>query len=526
MSGRQIFCITQESLVVWLHQSSAVERTIEFPANDTGIHEFRAYLERNADRGVTVLVDVIEEEFSVDSIPVVGGRDRRALMLRRLQRKFPRTPYRTSRFLRKDTMHPDAHTVVHSGVSNHELLDPWLDVMLEHSVSITGIHSVPLVATDILARIGKESGARLLISQHQEVRLRQVFLRDRSVQSARLSQSPQVDDADYPEFVVSETLRSRRYLERTRLLDSLETLNVTVIAEPELAERIGRQAAGNDSLAFEFVSTMDAARATGLRARPEPGHHEALFVSQCARKRPANSYATSGETRYHTMRRFRQAAIVASMSTAFLFSGISGLYLSDAWNLGSRASSIEKQVLRLSETLRRENERYEPIRADSHEMKVTVDTGDFILANRVPAPWVMQQLGLVMGDFRDVRISRLSWTAESASDGNQPVQRRNAKPLPVPIPKTISVTASVMASLEDYDGDLRAAFERIDALVAELRRATAFSDVSATAYPVDARPQVALSGEIAKGHTGKPAEFRLQMTYRIATDGESGDETI
>lgn len=195
-----------------------------------------------------------------------------------------------------------------------------------------------------------------------------------------------------------------------------------------------------------------------------------------------------------------------------------------------QSAEIESQLTRLTETYRRENEQFDPIKADSHEMKLAVDTGDFILQNRLPVPWVMQQVGLVMGNYPDIQIQTLGWTAESAAAGNPQRQRRGDQPMPVPVPAITLISAEITADIAPFDGDMRRAFARINALVADLQARTAFSNVAAVEYPVDARPQSSISGEIVGKGNAEAARFRLRLSYPLqplaAAGSEVNDESV
>jgi hypothetical protein len=530
MAAHRAFYVTQGSLAVWSDGGSDGSSAHVFADNDAGLREFDAYLAESSEQTSFVVIDVIEEEFAPDTIPKLGLRDRGALMRRRMQRKFPRTAYRLPLYQGPNEKGADEAVVVHSAITNHELLDPWLQMILGHEVPLTGIYSVPLMAPQLLSLLHKVTGPAMLLTQHQERKLRQVFMQGGHVKSARLSQSPAITDDQYPQFVLTEIGRSRRYLERTRLLSSMEQLDVYVVAHASLAERILSEAKSDSPLKIHFVKPDVAAQRVGLRTEAQPDHLEALYLAMSCRRRPKRNYAVSGETRFWQMRRMRHAVIGSAVAAAAVCSFLTGLYLSDGWLLQKRATDIEQQLTQLTETFRRENEEFNPIKADSHEMQLTVDTGDFILANRLPVPWVMQQVGLVMGDYGDIQILNLGWSAESAIAEAPARQRRGEQPLPVPVPAIAAINANITADITSFDGNMRGAFARIDALVSDLQARTAFSDVAVIEYPLDARPQSSLSGEIAGGANTETARFQLRLRFPVPTSAagaaEANDESV
>lgn len=530
MVAQRAFYVTQESLAVWHNDKSELRQAEVFADDDAGLRKFDAYLAANCEQSCFIVIDVIEEEFAPDTIPRLGMRDRAALLQRRLQRKFPGTPYRLPVYQGTKGRGSDEAVVVHSAISNHELLDPWLQIILRHEVALTGVFSVPLLAPDLLNCLRKTASPALLITQHQQHRLRQAFIHNGHVQSARLSQSMSISDEEYPQFVLTEIGRSRRYLERTRLLSSMEQLDVYIVADSNLAERILECAQSDSPLQIHFIKPEAAAKRVGISSIPTSDRLELLYLARSFRRRPKHSYAVSGEARFWHMRRLRGAFIGAAVFVAAACSVMSGLHLSEAWLIKRQSAEIDRQYTQLNEAFRRENERLDPIEADSHEMKLAVDTGDFILSNRLPVPWVMQQLGFVMGNYPDVKILTLGWSVESAALDAPSRTRRGDTPMPVPVPAVTAINASMIADIAPFDGNMRKAFARIDALVEELEERTAFSDVVAVEYPLDARPQSSISGEIVGEDDNGTARFRLRLRFpveaAIASTSEASDESV
>ncbi len=516
MATKRAFYIVQGGLHVCELSGGEFTESRVFTDNDEGLREFDRYLDTTRMCQSVIVVDVIEEMFATDTIPKLGLRDQKALLERRTRRKYPRTPYRLPILVRG--RRGDEREVVLSAISNHELLDPWVNVMLKHQTPLTGIYSVPLMAPAVLSAFYKSTDTVLFVTQHQGTRLRQVFVRNGVVQSARLSQAPHLDDPDYATAVLNEIQRSRRYLERTRLLSPMEQLDVCMIADRRLSQSIVASAESDSPMQLHFVEPEKAGKKLYAAHNIEPDRLEGLYICRALRQRPRHSYAHSGESRYFHMSRLRRGIIAASAAAAAYLSVIAGSWLGDALQLHRESTYIDAQVSQLSETYRRENEDFGPIKADSYSMKLAVDTGDFILDQRVPVPWVMQQLGTVLGDYGDVRIQELSWRADTATAAAPTRQRPGEAPLPVPIPEITSVTVSITGSLDPFDGDMRRAFERIDELAGDLSSRTAFTDARVVEYPLDASIRSSVAGEISRDQRPEEARFQLRLVYPLAQE--------
>ena len=412
---QRVFYVTQGSLRVWQAGRTNARAPVEFTDDDRGLREFDRYLSANPDQGSAMLIDVIEEEFALDSIPKLGGRDRNALIERRGKNKFRRTPYRVSIYQGTLGRKKNEFSVVHSAISNHELVDPWLQIILDHRTPLSGVYSVPLMAPRIIKRLFPCDDAVMFVAPHQGTKLRQVFLRDGAIQSARLSQGPGIEDDGFANFVVTEVIRSRRYLDRTRLISGMETLNVCVIANDATADKIRSLVDADSADQYQFLTPDAATRKLGRRKLQAVDHFEEVFLTAVSKSRPKQSYANAGEDRYWNMRRLRGAIIGSSFVAAAACSVVAAVLLSDVWILRNRIAAIQSQVEFLSETFRRENDKFDPIKADSHEMQLAVDTGDYLLDNRVPVPWVMNQLGAVLGDYPDIKLQELHWPGRVAA---------------------------------------------------------------------------------------------------------------
>lgn len=529
MSPQQVFYITQGALAVWISGREGLAEVVRFQDDDDGIRSFADYVAANNHYVSAILVDVIEEEFVHETVPKIGRRDRRTLIARRVERRFRQTPFRLSMCARKVNKSGD-YDVVLSAITNHELIEPWLNSLIANEVSLTGIYSVPLIAPNVFSKLFKSKNPVMFITQHQGQRLRQVFMRDGRTLSARLSKSPQPNGQAYAQFIATEVARSRRYLERSRLLLASEKMDVCVVAEAASKDLLLAAMGDNRVNQLQFVDSVTAAKKTAATASIDDyANCERWYINRVMQQGAKHSYAVSAETKFWHMRRVRDALSMSGVALAAACSVGAAVLLTDAWHLRNKIENMQQQVELLSATYRRENQTYDSIQADSSEMKQAVDTGDYILANRVPVPWVMNQISSVMSRFPDIRLLELQWEAQYPQPA-QATQRRSNETLPQPMPRLREVTAVLRAEIVPFRGDMRAAFARIDVLAAEIETSTDFDQVIAVEYPLNANTSAAISGEIDPRKAAESASFQLRIGYVVPgaalADAGGSDETI
>lgn len=87
--------------------------------------------------------------------------------------------------------------------------------------------------------------------------------------------------------------------------------------------------------------------------------------------------------------------------------------------------------------------------------------------------------------------------------------------MPVAIPGTNAVTAEIVATIDPFSGDLRAAFRRIDQLAADISERTSFTETVVVEYPIDASPASSITGELGGESARRAAQFRLHLTYPL-----------
>ena len=521
MAVRRFFYITQDSLVVWRASGSHLREEIGFHGSDEGYRLFSAYLERAPRQRSMMLVDVIEEEFDTDSMPKLSAGDRKSLIERRLAKRFPVTPYRMGVTPVRSRRETDQFNVVYSAITNNELIDPWLEIISRHKTPLVGLSSVPLLGAELLSEFKKPADNSLFVTKHQGGRLRQTFIKSGQPISARLSKVAPTDSDDFGPSLVAEIVQSRKYLERARLLSPADKLDVYLVAAEDIAKR-----AFVDNSGIEFrahiIDPGQAAKQLGVAGDIRPTNIEFLYLARCIHKRPKYNYATRERLDYSRLLDMRHAAIGIAVTAAVACSVASGVLLTGALMFRDASQTIRSQVAQMEETYRREHAEFEPIRADSHEMKLVVDSGEFILRNTLPVEWVMGQIGRVMDEHADMHIDDLNWQIESTVDenGSPPRRGRNDRPAPVPISAIAAVTANLSGEIHPYDGNLLHAFAKIDELAKSLQQRTDFDRVAVAEYPLDARPGVPLSGEIRREGDKQTASFSLSLTLSI--DDEAG----
>lgn len=478
-----------------LYRNGTLKEVHSLPSDEEGWEFFNALLLNHPGKPVAIAIDTVDEVYRQDVLPRTRGADRREMTDRRLRQLIHHSAYRAA--LRQKTRiggtrldrRQDRYLMM--GLTNAEIVRPWLDILHVRGAHLTGIWLLPALAIP-LARHFRLTNTRLLLVSEQTGGLRLTYLEDGELRFSRLApvDSDQYENPleSYAEEIertrqalVGQRLLSRSESLRTLLLDPLNTLQELHTFLPESAgfqcETIQR---GQLLETLKLPPTLLAESSDALYLKLLPD------APQSANLMTHEQHAV---TRLHWMKHGLQFVAAAWLGLAVLASGL--LWL-DAWRLDrtaarERASSLanqtkEAQLLAGVGGAAALEQRLQVVQAWHRISALEQD----------PAPLIQpaMQIGRHIGNLH---IQRLAWSANMSSA---------AGPL-----LTILIDGEVLP----FDNDFSAAHRRVQSLAKQLQSALPASQVvTVKRWPLDAATSSDLEGEF--GHSHVNARFQIEIT--------------
>ncbi|MGH8733233.1 MAG: hypothetical protein ACREVB_06075, partial [Burkholderiales bacterium] len=216
--SRHLLYFTAEDHYLYCSSRGKLELQARFSGDDLGVSAFREYLRDR--RGVlfAVLADLAGEDFHEEQVPLVRGRDRAALVQRRLAQRYRDTRLAAALSLGQvSTPQRRNERLLLASFTNTQQFVPWLDALEEAGARLAGVYSVPLLAPALAARLGVR-GERSLIVSANRAGLRQCFVEGGKLRFARLERTVDMVPQALAAFARSETLRLAQYLSTLRAL--------------------------------------------------------------------------------------------------------------------------------------------------------------------------------------------------------------------------------------------------------------------------------------------------------------------
>jgi hypothetical protein len=489
-----------------LYRNGTLREVHSLACDEEGWEDFNALLLKHTGRPVAIAVDTVDEVYRQDILPRARGADRREMTERRLRQLIHHSAYRAA--LRQkslsDLIIPDPlqkrrqERYLMMGLTNAEIVRPWLDIMHVRGSHLAGIWLLPALAIP-LARQFKLTDSRLLLVSEQTGGLRLTYLEQGELRFSRLAP---VDSSQYDnplEGYAEEIERTRQALVGQRLLARSEPLR-TLLLDP-LNTLAQLHALLPESAGFQCESILRSQLLDTLKLPPTllAESSDALYLKLLPEAPQSANLMTREQhavTHLHWLRRGFLFVTAAWTSLALIASAL--LWL-DTWRLEQSADQAQQasmqnlakegQLLAAAGGKQALEQRRDAVEAWHHIARLEQD----------PAPLfeLIQRTGKQIGNLQ---IRQLTWSSNAADGFAQQAQ----------VNDTESGTI-IEGEIEPFDNDFVAAHQRVQRLVDQLQ--AGLSDrhrIKVLRWPLDSDSGSALEGEF--GHSRINARFRIQIT--------------
>lgn len=509
---------------VYTWRNGALSAKHVFNADAEGIAEFTAHLATCGKLPLYFLVDVIEEDFRLETIPHLFGRSRAAMINRKLAQAFRNETHRHTAFQGRETVGRRDDRLLLSALTNNEALKPWLDGILASRIPLVGLYSVPLLSQGIIRRLGLGKQPHLLLLSlapsrlHQDSGgLRQSYFQNGHLKFSRLVFIAENDPGALVQAINAETVKIQQYLNNQRLLPRDHPLEIHLLCqENECAPLLD----GCDSTPLrQFVGhpLEGAAAALGLRFRPETDV-VSLFLQFLAHRGAANHYAVSRETRFWMLDR-AALAMKSSGIALVVFGALSAaIDIADSLELDAQTGQTLKQAEKLEIETRAIRSAFPALPAPPDVLKETVELAESLTAHPHTPEAFMTYIGAALDGLPKVRPHRFAWALSTDPDSDL-----TAKSSIVASPSGTNGAAQQAGELFEVallEGEIvpftnyREALAVVEQLTARLR-ATPGLQVTPLALPIETGPAAQIKGSLNEGAQPAAAKFSLKLAYRV-----------
>ncbi|MFH2123127.1 MAG: hypothetical protein ABIJ50_06565 [Pseudomonadota bacterium] len=439
----RVLILTSQGLHAYIRQGNVLTPEGWFPADEIGQAAFDRYLNDLPDIPLYLVADVIEEDFRLENVAHVRGKDRTVLLERKLSQFFRTSDYRAALLQGRDERGRRDDKVLFCALTNNEQLTFWVNRILVQQAPLKGILSVPwlmesFAASRQLARIDH----LLLVHLEQHGGLRQTYIHKGRLKFSRLTYLATLQDgrlkfnrltslvtiraSNLADMIVAECSHTRQYLERLKLLPRDQPLDVHLIVQDAIAAEIRADLGENEGLRLHLQETGIVAADLGLKsALDEDQGVVFLALTQSLRSKGlVNVYGSPSALRYHRLRKIRKGLMITAACCSVATLAIGTYLLLDGLTQRGKQQSLYREVQQLEQQyhVRQQNFPATPIPAQA--MQSVVAAVDMIKKQTV---YPMEMMGLVSQALAlcpDIRLQKLDWKLTDVEESQEGVDGR------------------------------------------------------------------------------------------------------
>jgi len=516
MSTRLVIYFTGNGHALYRAAGGALELEARFSPDESGLAEFRAYLQRQRNALAYVLADLAGEDFHEDQIPYLRGGDRQAVIDRRLAQRYRDIRLAAALPLGYATGERRSERLLLASFTNTQQFAPWLDALAESGARLSGVYSVPLVAPALAARLGARSG-RVFVVTANSTGLRQCFVDDGRLRFARLERVADVAPEALAAFVRAEMFRLVQYLASLRTLPREgPPIQVLVVAPPGQRAAFEQALVSDARLVFRTVEMEEAARKVGIKRMPAHAAGEQLYLQLAVRHSPAEQFARGEDRRSFVLWRLQRGIMAAGAAAFALCAAYAGWLWTDLYGLRGQVAEQRQEAQQATAQYERITAAFPVTQTTTDNLKATVIEYNRLAAQSAQPEPALVYLSAVVDRFPQIEIESVQWRIGRPEDGS--AQKPAAVAAPVAAPGTAPAAGGESLQILEVSGrvnatkrsDYRAITGQVQEFAEALRRDPAWR-ILRTQLPFDVTSEGTLTGDIGATEGSEAPRFTVTV---------------
>jgi hypothetical protein len=388
------------------------------------------YLEQTANIPTFFVVDIIEEEFKVNSVPMIRGKDRINLINRTCARVFRGAKYTAMIPQGKDPENRFKEKILFASLTNPGLMMPWINKLERWGVPLAGIWSVPLMSQHLLKRLKLRNRYVLLITQQVLSSLRISFFDNGGLVFSRQAKVKhelrEVQDAvSYTILLANEVEQTEFYLTNNRIVNFQDKVSVCCLVRDEFEKTMNSYLENTSTFEFHVFSIEKLEKQLGYTDGEAVLADELFSRLCCARASSKDHYSHPKERRFFTEFRIKNYLVGGSVVSVLCALFTVMLMVFDGTAFKKEADDLNAQVTRLDQIYRKEYSENKNL-SRAAAIKSTVQLADRLYQDAaidLNSFFVTFSTIFSRPMFSGIEIHAVEWKKELESIAQVPYQR-------------------------------------------------------------------------------------------------------
>jgi hypothetical protein len=521
MVDKRLLYFTSQRATAYLWTKGELRQEAVFRTNEEGIAEFSRYVAGSRDSLFYLLADVVEEDFFQENIPYVRGRDRRALIARKLAQRYRDTtlamPLSLGNEIRAGRRE---ERILYTSFTNTQQFQPWLAALRSNEARVVGVFSVALVSPTVGKRIGFK-GPRYLMVSLQQAGLRQSYVENGHIRFSRLGRVDFSDPRSIAQDCAAESVRIQQYLVTARVLPrEAPPLDVLVLAPTEHKALYDAACVNTSRLQFHVHDLDGVGKALGLAAAPAETLAEGLFLHVLANSPSSEQFADDGLRRFYHVWRAR-VGLVAAGAAAFGFCMVfSAAKLLNVYQIDGQMDADRQMEAAASEAYARMQTTFPKTPTSIENLRAIVKNYRVLLRQSAFPGNLFVDISQAVSALPQIEVDKLDWEiggAKTSPDRDTSRAPATAAPAGAAGADTPVQTAEISGKLiMPQASDYRAIAALVNQFAEALRQQPGV-EVARTQLPFDINAEKSITGDIGARRSEEVPQFSVVVNKRRGT---------
>jgi hypothetical protein len=409
MAHKRLLYMTANRLQAFAWKSGTLAADGAFENNDEGVAKFARYVSGSPGSLYYFVPDVVEEDFFQENLPYVRGRDRRALLGRKLAQRYRDTSLALTLTLGTQAGERREERVLFSSFTNTQQFQPWLTALSSSEARLAGVYSFALIAPVLAKRI-KFAVPRFVMMSFLESGLRQSYVENGQIRFSRLGRANRADPRAAAETCAVESARIEQYLVNLRIMPrEAGQLDIVVMVPAAQLDIYQAACVDNPQLKFHIIDLETAGRNAGLKSAPEALLSERLFLHVLADTPPSKQFASDAQRRFYNIWRAQVALYASGAAACALCLLAAGFIFVHTSGVNAEAERARQQEAEAAQQYNSLQANFPKTPLPREALKAAVGTFNTLSRQTASPDRLFAEISAALSAAPQVEIDRLDW---------------------------------------------------------------------------------------------------------------------
>lgn len=448
-----------------------------------------------------VLLNLSSEEYHEEQLPHILGKDRKLMLERKLSKLFPDSDYTHYNFLKRQKTGRRDDIFLLSGITDTEVIEPYIDVINSHQIEISGVYSTPLIINNIIKPLKHEKQVLVIATgkpTDDRLPFRQTFLNGKLIHFNRLTSiTTSGEPDDLAKKFNREIERTWQYLNNRREISSTDNLEVILIVPDNVESALNAQP-HDPHCQYRFAKLDQLIKLHQAENKIEHPHFAsftAFLLGKSVHKIPHYKPKKLAFVRIH--QQAKRYLLVASILLAVLTLGITGSNLLKNHHMNKTSIEMNQTLSENSINIGSLQSWFKDRKASPEKMETVVTTARNLTKTNPLPQFIFEIIGSSYENYNDLSINLLEWkTVSTTEDYDETSNNEYVNDTNKSTPSN-GILITLEGEVINFKGNYRQAIERIQAFSNDLNKLEKVASVNIRKLPLDINPTTNISRSIA-----------------------------